>query len=80
MVTMGDVSLDVEDGQSPDEWPHIEDISSDKLKYSVHLAVEPMVSPCTPKVEYCFTRVLQCSFSRHFSNAATKALARGAGT
>jgi hypothetical protein len=51
MVTMGDVSLDVEDGQSPDEWPHIEDISSDKLKHSVHLALEPMVSEFISKLE-----------------------------
>lgn len=41
MVTRGDVSLDVEDNRSFNDWPHISDVSVDMLKYSVHLPLEP---------------------------------------
>jgi hypothetical protein len=41
MVTRGDVSLDVEDNRGPDDWPYISDISTDMLRYSVHLPLDP---------------------------------------
>jgi hypothetical protein len=44
MVTRGDVSLDVEDNRGPRDWPHISDVTTDMLKYSVHLPLEPSVS------------------------------------
>jgi hypothetical protein len=43
MVTRGDVSLDVEDHRSPDDWPVITDVTADMLRYSVHLPVDPKV-------------------------------------
>lgn len=45
MVTRGDVSLDVEDNLKPDDWPTISDISTDLIRYSVHLPLDPKV--CT---------------------------------
>jgi hypothetical protein len=44
MVTPGDISLDVEDNRSPYDWPLVEDLSINMLKYSVHL-------PCVPQNE-----------------------------
>jgi hypothetical protein len=44
MATRGDVSLDVEDHRGPDDWPRISDITADKLRYSVHLPLDPKVS------------------------------------
>eukprot|EP00980_Cylindrotheca_fusiformis_P001499 scaffold346_cov116-Cylindrotheca_fusiformis.AAC.13 len=44
MITRGDVSLDVEDNRSPDDWPLLSDISSDFLRYSVHLPLDPKQS------------------------------------
>ena len=41
MVTRGDISLDVEDNRTFNDWPHISDVSVDMLKYSVHLPLEP---------------------------------------
>jgi phosphatidylinositol 4-kinase A len=41
MVTKGDVSLDVQDGRGPHDWPQIHDLRLDMLKYSVHF---PLVS------------------------------------
>lgn len=41
MVTRGDVSLDVEDNRGPDEWPLLSDMSTDLLRYSVHLPLDP---------------------------------------
>lgn len=41
MFSKGDVSLDVEDGLGPFEWPTIKDINVDMLKYSVHFPLEP---------------------------------------
>jgi hypothetical protein len=43
MATRGDVSLDVEDNRSPEDWPLISDISKDMLQYSVHLPFHPKV-------------------------------------
>jgi hypothetical protein len=43
MVTRGDVSLDVEDNMGPDDWPHISDVSTDTLQYSVHLPLDSKV-------------------------------------
>ena len=45
MVTRGDVSLDVEDNLKPDDWPRISDISTDLIRYSVHLPLDPKVCP-----------------------------------
>lgn len=44
MVTRGDVSLDVEDNRGPLDWPHVSDVTTDMLRYSVHLPLEPSVS------------------------------------
>lgn len=41
MVTHGDVSLDVEDNRSAYDWPQIQDMSLDMIKYSVHLPLIP---------------------------------------
>jgi hypothetical protein len=43
MVTRGDVSLDVEDHRGPDDWPQIADITTEMLRYSVHLPLDPKV-------------------------------------
>ena len=43
MITKGDVSLDVEDGRGPDEWPNHADISTGFLQYTVHLPLDPKV-------------------------------------
>ena len=43
-MTKGDVSMDVEDNRGPNDWPHSEDVTTDMLKYSVHLPLEPKVS------------------------------------
>jgi hypothetical protein len=43
MVTRGDVSLDVEDHRGPDDWPQITDITTEMLRYSVHLPLDPKV-------------------------------------
>ena len=41
MATRGDVSIDVEDNRSPTEWPHIEDMSVEMLKNSIHFPLIP---------------------------------------
>lgn len=41
MVTRGDVSLDVEDNLGPYDWPQLHEITSDMLKFSVHLPLDP---------------------------------------
>lgn len=76
MVTTGDVSLDVEDGHCPDEWPHIEDISSDKLKYSVHLALEPMVRTYT-QTGIIFHQTLAMKFLTKFPIRSNKGTGQG---
>jgi phosphatidylinositol 4-kinase A len=43
MVTKGDVSLDVQDGRGPYDWPQIHDLQLDMLKYSVHFPLVPQV-------------------------------------
>eukprot|EP00594_Rhizosolenia_setigera_P008292 CAMPEP_0178955834 /NCGR_PEP_ID=MMETSP0789-20121207/9848_1 /TAXON_ID=3005 /ORGANISM="Rhizosolenia setigera, Strain CCMP 1694" /LENGTH=1081 /DNA_ID=CAMNT_0020637555 /DNA_START=194 /DNA_END=3442 /DNA_ORIENTATION=+ len=40
MVTRGAVSLDVEDNLTHEDWPQINDISLDLLRYSVHFPLE----------------------------------------
>lgn len=44
MITRGDVSMDVEDGGGPHDWPPLSLITVDLLKYSVHFPMEPNVS------------------------------------
>jgi hypothetical protein len=41
MATRGDVSLDVEDNRSPYDWPQIDDMTLDMLKYSLHFPLVP---------------------------------------
>jgi phosphatidylinositol 4-kinase len=41
MATRGDVSIDVEDNRANNDWPQIEDISVDMLKFSVHFPLVP---------------------------------------
>ena len=41
MVTKGDVSLDVEDNRSPNDWPQLSDLTMESLKFSVHLPLVP---------------------------------------
>ena len=41
MVTRGGVSIDVEDGRSPNDWPLVSDVTVDMLKHSVHFPLEP---------------------------------------
>ena len=43
MITLGDVSLDVEDNLGPDDWPHVSDITTEMLCNSVHLPLDPKV-------------------------------------
>ena len=50
MVTRGEISLDVEDGLGPYDWPQIGDVTLDTLKHSVHF-------PLIPNVSLCFTFV-----------------------
>ena len=42
-MTRGDVSLDVEDNRSPYDWPHVEDLTLDRLQYSVHFPLIPQI-------------------------------------
>ena len=42
-MTLGDVSLDVEDNLGPDDWPHISDVTIEMLGHSVHLPLDPKV-------------------------------------
>lgn len=44
MITRGEVSLDVEDNLGPYDWPRIDDLTADMLKYSVHFPLMPCVS------------------------------------
>uniref|UniRef100_A0A7S4ATB5 PI3K/PI4K catalytic domain-containing protein n=1 Tax=Pseudo-nitzschia australis TaxID=44445 RepID=A0A7S4ATB5_9STRA len=48
MVTRGDVSIDVEDHRSPDDWPLTSDVTSDMLMYSVHLPLDPKQNKLWP--------------------------------
>mmetsp|Transcript_26437 Transcript_26437/g.47977 ORF Transcript_26437/g.47977 Transcript_26437/m.47977 type:complete len:1070 (-) Transcript_26437:18-3227(-) len=41
MVTEGEISLDVEDGLGPHDWPRIKDLQMELLKYSIHFPLEP---------------------------------------
>lgn len=41
MVTRGDVSLDVEDNRSPYDWPAVQDLTVDMLRYSVFFPLVP---------------------------------------
>jgi phosphatidylinositol 4-kinase len=41
MATRGDVSIDVEDNRGTTEWPHIEDMSVEMLKNSIHFPLIP---------------------------------------
>ena len=41
MVTHGDVSLDVEDNRSPHDWPSVQDLTVDMLRFSVHFPLAP---------------------------------------
>lgn len=43
MATRGDVSIDVEDNRGTDEWPQIDDMSVEMLKYSVHFPLMPQL-------------------------------------
>lgn len=44
MVTRGAVSLDVEDSLNEEDWPHLQDVTLDMLRFSVHFPLEPRVS------------------------------------
>ena len=60
MVTKGDVSMDVEDERGPNDWPHSEDVTTDMLKHSVHLPLEPKV-----RKSALHANVLSCVASAH---------------
>lgn len=41
MASKGDISLDVEDYQEAHGWPHLTDLTTEDIQYSVHLPLNP---------------------------------------